>query len=237
MDIAKWNKTSRNAYVGTLLYSLLGILATILAVILAVVLAASLFGKLEAGGVIVLILFIITELAVLFGYLIFFVAIKNFKNITEGEDKSAFNLLWIAVICTLVSTVLGFFVLSSVCSVLVKLLGIASAVLMIIGFAKLKSSATMAAFSAPAVAGFRQLFTAQILAIVAVVLGWIPFVGGIFSGILSILVFIFTILGWKKVATPVGDQSEAPKPFFENIKEVVVDSCKDGVASIQGMGK
>ena len=224
MDITKWNKTSRNAYVGTLLYSLLGILASILGVILSIVVVASVIGNLSVGAVIVLILFIVTELAVLLGYIIFFVAIKNFKTIADEPDKSAFNLLWISVILTLVATILKFFVFSGLCGTLASLLGIASAVLMIIGLARLKNSAALAEFSAPAVAGFRQLFTAQILAVVGIVLGWIPVIGKVFAGILSILVFIFTILGWKKVATPVGDVADAPKPFFENIKEVVVDS-------------
>ncbi|MBQ4388768.1 MAG: hypothetical protein II824_02185 [Bacteroidales bacterium] len=83
MDAIRWNKETRQAYVGTLLYSLLGILASILTPIAAAGSLMSAVGGSSGGGFIGVLL-IIVQLCVIAGYVMFFLAVKDLKEITEG---------------------------------------------------------------------------------------------------------------------------------------------------------
>jgi uncharacterized membrane protein len=76
------------------------------------------------------------------------------------------------------------------------ILNIIAFIMMLLAYSALKNSQT---FPAGARRGAGSLFTSQILLIIGVVLGWIPLVGGIFSGILSIIAFILVFTGWATI--------------------------------------
>ena len=224
MDIRIWNKETRQAYVGTLLYSLLGILAAILAPIAGVSALAS-FASGSSGGGFTAILLILVELCIIAGYVIFFLAVKDLKNITEGEDRNAFNKVYLSIIFDILAAVFG--MIPGV-RWLGGILAIVSCVLLLMAYSSLKNSATIGQLSPVAVAGFKQLFTAEVLVAAGIVIGWIPLVGGVVGGILKAVAWVLVLLGWKKVATPVAVPGEAAAPVkstLDTVKEVLAESA------------
>ena len=225
MDIRIWNKETRQAYVGTLLYSLLGILAAILAPIAGIGAIASLAGE-SSGGGFASVLLVIVELCIIAGYVIFFLAVKDLKNNTEGEDQSAFNKVYLSIVFDIVAAVFGIFhigIVSGICAIV-------SCVLLLMAYSSLKKSATIGQLSPAALGGFKQLFTAEVLVVVAVVIGWIPLVGNIAGAILKVIAWVMVMLGWKKVATPVAVPGEAAAPeksTLDTVKEVLVESAAE----------
>ena len=224
MDIRIWNKETRQAYVGTLLYSLLGILAAILAPIAGASALAS-FASGSSGGGFVATLLILVELCIIAGYVIFFLAVKDLKNITEGEDQSAFGNVFLSIIFDILAAVFG--MIPGVRWV-GGILAIVSCVLLLMAYSSLKNSATIGQLSPMAVAGFKQLFTAEVLVAAGIVIGWIPLVGGVVGGILKAVAWVLVLLGWKKVATPVAVPGEAAAPeksTLDTVKEVLAESA------------
>ena len=222
MDIRIWNKETRQAYVGTLLYSLLGILAAILAPIAGASALAS-FASGSSGGGFVATLLILVELCIIAGYVIFFLAVKDLKNITEGEDQSAFGNVFLSIIFDILAAVFG--MIPGVRWV-GGILAIVSCVLLLMAYSSLKKSAAIGQLSPAATAGFGQLFTAEVL--VAIVIGWIPLVGGFVGAILKVIAWVLVLLGWKKVATPVAVPGEAAAPeksTLDTVKEVLAESA------------
>ena len=71
-------------------------------------------------------------------------------------------------------------------------------IFMLLAYSGLKKSETFAGKD-----GAKLLFTAMILGAVGALLRIIPLIG-IIGSILLIIEFILTILGWKKIATPVA---------------------------------
>ena len=236
MDIRIWNKETRQAYVGTLLYSLLGILAAILAPIAGASALAS-FASGSSGGGFVATLLILVELCIIAGYVIFFLAVKDLKNITEGEDQSAFGNVFLSIIFDILAAVFG--MIPGVRWV-GGILAIVSCVLLLMAYSSLKKSPTIAQLSPVATAGFGQLFTAEVLVAIAIVIGWIPLVGGIVGAILKVIAWVLVLLGWKKVATPVAVPGEAAAPeksTLDTVKEVLAESAveaKDVAKDVAG---
>lgn len=224
MDIRIWNKETRQAYVGTLLYSLLGILAAILAPIAGASALAS-FASGSSGGGFVATLLILVELCIIAGYVIFFLAVKDLKNITEGEDQSAFGNVFLSIIFDILAAVFG--MIPGVRWV-GGILAIVSCVLLLMAYSSLKKSAAIGQLSPAATAGFGQLFTAEVLVAIAIVIGWIPLVGGFVGAILKVIAWVLVLLGWKKVATPVAVPGEAAAPeksTLDTVKEVLAESA------------
>ena len=236
MDIRIWNKETRQAYVGTLLYSLLGILAVILAPVAGLSALAS-FASGSSGGGFATVLLIIVELCIIVGYVIFFLAIKDLKNITEGEDQSAFGKVFLSIIFDILAAVFG--MIPGVRWV-GGILAIVSCVLLLMAYSSLKKSAAIGQLSPAATAGFGQLFTAEVLVAIAIVIGWIPLVGGIVGAILKVIAWVLVLLGWKKVATPVAVPGEAAAPeksTLDTVKEVLAESAveaKDVAKDVAG---
>lgn len=225
MDAIRWNKETRQAYVGTLLYSLLGILASILTPIAA---AGSLMSAASgsSGGGFLGVLLILVQLCVIAGYVMFFLAVKDLKEITEGEDQAAFKKVYLSIIFSILASlcsILHFPVVPGICSIV-------ACILLILGYNELKKSAGIAAFSPIAAKGFKRLFTAEILIIIGVVIGWIPLIGNVFGAIISVVAWIMILLGWKAVATPVAVEGKAPeaeKPITKVIAETVSESVEE----------
>lgn len=225
MDAIRWNKETRKAYVGTLLYSLLGILASILTPIAA---AGSLMSAVRgsSGGGFLGVLLVIVQLCVIAGYVMFFLAVKDLKEITEGEDQTAFKKVYLSIIFSVLASLFSIFhvpFVPGICSIV-------ACILLILGYNALKKSAAIAAFSPAAAKGFKRLFTAEILIIIGVVVGWIPLIGDVIGAIISIIAWIMILLGWKAVATPVaveGMAPEAEKPITKVIAETVSESIEE----------
>lgn len=218
MDIKAWNKETKQAYVGTLLYSLLGIVASILTPIAVL---GSLGSGSSGGGVLISII----EILIILGYIIFFLAIKDLKSITEGDEQRAFKRIYLSIVFDIVGALLGIFHLGIISGIL----GLISCILLISAYSSLKKSSNIAQFSNQAVSGFGLLFTAEILVLVAICIGWIPIIK-IIGGILKAIAWLLVLLGWRKVAKPVaipGEEPQEEKPFLDSFKEVVAESVEE----------
>lgn len=240
MNIPSWNHETRQAYVGTLIYSLLGILAAILTPFVTLRntadAVASIAGAGSSGMGLAGWLLILVQIGIVAGYVMFFLAVKDLKEITEGKDKADFQNVFLAIIFSVIAAILNIFhwwIISGI-------LSLVACILLLIAYSSLKKSATITALSPEASAGFGRLFVAELLLVIGfaigIVIGWIPFIGligHIINAVLGVVAWILILLGWKAVATPVAVPGEAPveeKPLFDTVKEVFsesVDEAKD----------
>lgn len=223
MEIVNWNKETRQAYVGTLLYSLFGILVSILSPFVFIgrvsrILSVS--GPSTAG-----VMYSIFEVIVIVGYIVFFLAIKDLKNITEDEEKSAFGKIYLSIIFDIIGAFLGVFHLRIVSGIL----GILACIFLISAYSSLKESKNISSLSPKAASGFSLLFAAEILILVSICIGWIPFIK-VVGSVLKAISWLLVLIGWKKVASPVqisGEESIKEKPVFDIVKEVLAESVDE----------
>lgn len=240
MDIHRWNKETRQAYVGTLLYSLLGILAAFLTPFVnigntAKALAAFSGEVVSSGPSGVGVILSIVEIAIIFGYIIFFLAIKDLKNITDGDDQKSFNRVYLSIIFDIIAAFFGIFHLGVLCGIL----GLVSCLLLISAYSTLKSSRNMSELGTATSSGFSLLFTAEVLVLVAICIGWIPVIK-IIGSVLKAIAWLFVLLGWRKVARPVEVPGEGPiaeKPILDTFREVISDSIVEAKEVAKEVGE
>lgn len=187
-------KTTKSIYNGVLLYSLCGIAKSIVDPIAAASSAAAMFSGSSSGGGAFSVISLLLALAIIAGYVLFFLGLSHFRTVVNTNDAPAVQKLYVATIISIVAYVC---MCIPFMGLIGKILSLVAFIMMLLGFSALKKSAT---FPADGRNGASKLFIAMILSVVGVVLGWIPLIGGVLSAILGIVGFILTILGWKKVA-------------------------------------
>ncbi len=144
------------------------------------------------------ILNVIITIVVLGATILFVWGLYNLKSIVDGpEAQGAVNLVFIAAAIAVLSALLSFFI----GGILLALIGIAVAILYIMGYNGMK---TAPGLPQPARDGANLLFIGAILELVGAVIGIIPVVGPILAAIIFLAAFILYIIGWKKVATQVA---------------------------------
>lgn len=187
-----WKTTTTQMYRGVLLYSLCGVLSSILEPCNTAASAVSFLnggnGSSGLGTIITLL-----GIAILVGYVLFFLGLKDFRSAVNAADAPAVGKLYTAVILNIVGYLLKLIPLIGIVG---GILNIVAFILALIGYSSLKSSAT---FPELARKGASRLFIAMILSLVGTVLGWIPLIG-IIGAIFNLIAFILTILGWKAIA-------------------------------------
>lgn len=186
-------KTTKSIYNGVLLYSFCGIAKSIVDPIVSASSAASFISGSSSGSGGSLISTLLS-LAIVAGYVLFFLGLSHFRTVVKNEDAPAVQKLYVATILSICAYALGCI---PFLGLIAKILALVSFIMMLLGFAALKKSAT---FPAEARNGASNLFIAMILSVVGIILGWIPLIGGVLSAILAIAGFVLTILGWKKIA-------------------------------------
>lgn len=230
MNASIWNKRTSQAYAGTVIYALFGILVSIIGSLVALVTVSSaLTGNMSSFSLSVVILALL-QICVLAGYLMFFFGIKGLRDASAGEpDAPSFDKMYIAAILSLCGSFVSIFPIPVLSTIIAGCLKLAAVILLLIAYSNLKRSAALSAFSPAAAAGFGTLFTAELLSLIGSCISWIPlinFIGAIFA----IVAFVLTFVGWKKVATPVveaGAELQAPKSLVDLVKESVVESVED----------
>lgn len=178
--IQNWNRTTEAIYKNVLLYTIAGICAAV-------------FGMIPLMGWLAKVF----NILVVAGYTAFYLRIKDLSLLTDPNDAAAMKKLTTGVLLYILGIIIAE----------VKLIGwIVSPILLIIAFifmmiaySQLKKSETF-----PNRDGFKLIFVAMILGIVAGVFALIPLAGAIIAGIISIVVLILVLCGWKKVAAPVA---------------------------------
>lgn len=143
------------------------------------------------------ILSYICSAAVVVGYIMFFVYVKQFRDIQEAEaDKKSVNSVFVAYILLLVAVVVD----------CIPMVGwIAWLVFIIIGYVKLfggyKGLRDSQTFNVEAKGGAALLYSATVWALVADLVDMLlPYVGGVLSLIFVIVSFVKTLKGWKIIS-------------------------------------
>lgn len=226
MNLENWNKETRQAYVGTLFYSLFGVLAAILTPFVkvgnAVRFMSEYSGFSSSAGIGSRMLLSLVEIAIIIGYIVFYLAIKDLRKLSEGEVKKSFDKIYVSILFDILGAFFGMLHLR----VLSGVMAIVACVLLLVAYSSLKLSKEIYEMSPAAASGFSLLFTAEILILVAICIGWIPLVK-VIGSLLKVIAWILVLLGWKKVATSVeipGEESMPEKPLFVSVKEVLSDS-------------
>lgn len=137
---------------------------------------------------------LIANLGVIAAVVLFFLRLGDWKALLIGNDEKAVGQIRLAMILSLVATVLGFIPGIGILALLVSL---AALILQLLGYSALKNSTTL---PAKASEGAGKVFTSQILAIVAAIVVFIPIIGGIAALVCSIIGFIMMLKGWNLIA-------------------------------------
>lgn len=193
IDRNAWMTVTKQMYYGVLIYSICGVLANVVGPVNAVSSGISMISGNGGGGGGVFNILI--SLAIIAGYVMFFLGLKDFRNVVNIQDRDAVQKLFTATIISIVGYVLGLipvigWLLKGICVIV-------SCIMMLIGYSSLRKSQS---FPGLACDGASKLYTAMILSIIGAVIGFIPLVGGVIGGILDIIAFVMIIIGWKRIA-------------------------------------
>ncbi|KWW30197.1 MAG: Uncharacterized protein AUK63_1058 [bacterium P3] len=183
MENCTWKSTTKQIYTGVMLYSLCGIVSGLVAIL------AFLSGGFWS------VLSVILSIAIIVGYVLYFIGLRNFKNVVMEPDAPVVNKLYTAVILVIIGYIVGFIPVAG--GIIQAILNIIAFIMMMVAYNKLRKSTT---FPGLARKGASMLFTAMILSLIGAVISIIPLVGTIIAAILNIISFIMVLLGWKKIA-------------------------------------
>ena len=176
-----WNRTTEAIYKNVMLFAIAGIVASV-------------FGMIPGLGW----LGKICNFCVVAGYIAFYLRLNDMELLADPNDAPAVNKLCLGTLLYILGIMLteipvAGWILGPICFIV-------SFVFMLLGYSTLKKSETF-----PGREGMNLLFIAMIIAVVGAVINLIPLAGKIIANILYIVMFVLVLLGWKKVATPVGE--------------------------------
>ena len=141
----------------------------------------------------------ICQIAVIAGYVLFFLNIKKFVDVQPTDaDRAAAKNIYIAYMLLIIGVVVRFIPVIG---------GIAWLVLVIIGYVKLLSGFKALRDSA------NMTPKSTIWILVGAVLSIIPFVGGFLDAVITLVVFFTILRGWKQIGQGAPeDTGTAPEP-------------------------
>lgn len=151
----------------------------------------------------------ICQIAVIAGYVLFFLNIKKFVDVQPTDaDRAAAKNIYIAYMLLIIGVVVRFIPVIG---------GIAWLVLVIIGYVKLlsgfKALRDSANMTPCAKNGADILYKSTIWILVGAVLSIIPFVGGFLDAVITLVVFFTILRGWKQIGQGAPeDTGTAPEP-------------------------
>lgn len=191
-----WKTVTGNLYKGVLIQVWCNIAAAIFAFIAAI----SAVGDLASGDLFGAVAWgfwdwmeLAASIGALYGFWVFFSNINPWKALVANEDAKAVGNIYTATMLQMIAIVLAFIPFVGIVGVI---LDIVAWFMLLLAYSSLKNSAT---FPAGAKQGASKIFTAMILNLIALVIGWIPLIG-IIGSILSIIALFMTLSGWKCIA-------------------------------------
>lgn len=198
-----WAQKTKTIWIGVLLYAIGGIVYGIVAGLSSAASTASdlmsMAGMSSGGGGVgfITVLEYLLLAAVIVGYVMYILGLGKFREILDAPDATAIGKVYIGAILSAASYVWMLFGFWGWVS---SVLNIVAFVFMLLGFMALKNSST---FPAKARKGASNLFISMIIgliaSVVALLLGWIPVVGGLIPGILNLIAFIMVFVGWAQI--------------------------------------
>ena len=195
---AQWSQTTKKIFYGILLYSIAGILYGIFDPINSLVGTGNMIssfaggGSMPGGGFISTLCNLLLA-AIIIGYILAFLGLTGFKKILGTEDASAIGKVRTAFILAIIAAGVDFIPLMGWAAGIINIIAF---ILMLLGYAALKKSTT---FPELARKGASTLFIALILLLIGALISFIPFIGSIINGVLGIIAYIMTLVGWKKI--------------------------------------
>ncbi|MDR0692118.1 MAG: hypothetical protein LBF69_03670 [Prevotellaceae bacterium] len=199
MDKTSWSVETKKIFNGILLFSLswiaYGIFDPIDSLVSGVDTLASFSGRSNATGAAGSTLSNFVNLLLVgigAGYIMVIIGLKKLGDILEEADKKPVASLRTAFILALIAVALD--ILPLIPGIIGDILYLIAVILMLVAYGKLKKSATFAGS-----AGASTLFVAMILIIVGWGVDLIPLLGDWVEGILTIIAYIMTLSGWKKI--------------------------------------
>lgn len=140
-----------------------------------------------------------SSLTAIFGLVLFFIGLKKLKDGMDEAGKGAIKFLIIATILGVIGLLFDLIPLMGLIS---SLLFIAAFIVELIGFIKLKASASIGEVGK---GGITLLLVAMVLAIVQSIFGLLPLVGGMIGSVFSIIAIILVFFGWLKIQEGIID--------------------------------
>jgi hypothetical protein len=216
MNTEMWSKSTKAIFTGVLLFSIAGMLHPIIDVVDGIV-NIKLYAGLKLAklaGVSVPFAERITGLAVVAwillaaiigGYYLYLKGLTDFEKTVDPADSESVKKIRIATILVLAG--MGVIFLFGILGMRMGgfiggILNIVAYIYMLLGFSGLKGSTT---FPEAARGGASMLFISMILLLCAIVLGWIPFVGGFLKITVNLVALIMVFLGWSKIKNAVTE--------------------------------
>ena len=193
-----WSTVTKSIYKAVLLYVWAGIAAAIFPIFAKLGSAADLASGDLAGAVtwgIWDILGLVASLAIIAGYVLFYIGLNKWRGVADAADTQAINRLRIAALLTMIAVVVVY--IPGIGWIAAPILELVAVILMLLGYSALKQSTTVPEGAAK---GAGKLYTAQSLSIIAVVIGWIPVIGWVVAPILELIAFFKVLGGWKAIA-------------------------------------
>lgn len=133
------------------------------------------------------------SLTSIFGLILFFMGLKKLQEGVDEAGQGGVKLLIISAIIGIVGLV---FDLIPLMGIVASVIFIGAFVVELIGFLKLKSSASI---GEPGKSGVTLLIVAMALSVIQSIFGLIPFLGGIVGSIFAIASIVLVFFGWLKV--------------------------------------
>ena len=130
------------------------------------------------------------------GAVIFFMGLKEFRNAVDKADEANVTKISNAVIILFIGSVMDFLPIPFL-GIIVGIINIIAVVMMLMAFSALKSSQT---FLEGARKGASILHVSMFMIIVVILVGWIPFIGGVIGSILTFIAYFIAAFGWKIIA-------------------------------------
>ena len=191
-----WKTVTGNLYKGVLIQVWCNIAAAIFAFIAVI----SAVGDLASGDLFGAVVWgfwdwmeLVASIGALYGFWVFFSNINPWKALVANEDAKAVGNIYTATMLQMIAIVLAFIPFVGIVGVI---LNIVAWFMLLLAYSNRKNSATLPAGAKQSAS---KIFTAMILNLIALVIGWIPLIG-IIGSILSIVAFFMTLSGWKCIA-------------------------------------
>lgn len=135
------------------------------------------------------------------GFIVFFMGLKKLKNLVDPAGQKAIGMLMTGAIIGGSGAIIDLFpVIGSIIASIAYLIAF---IFELIGLTQFKSSRT---FGPTAQNGFSILVTSMALSVLRAIVGLIPFIGGLFASIISVVVVVLILFGWMKVQEDMAER-------------------------------
>ncbi len=152
---------------------------------------SDIFSFLSGTGLISLV---IMALIAIFGYIIYFIGLSNFKTYLDNKGRSGVNkLIWSAILL-LIGTCFGFIPLIGF--IIAGLLSLIAFILQIVGLANIRATKMI---SLTGKSGVTYLLISVILGFLGGVINIVPFIGTMISSIIYLLAAFLVPFGWLNI--------------------------------------